>query len=155
MATTYTDVQPQNLPRFLNAMKVIYGPIDALSPADTTFWTPPRLAEGHQGRYLWTDAFGVLHLLSLSAIVSEKRSTYATTVTARLIDAVRYTLARTPPGQACLHGGSDEYPLAGGLSIGKEADEDDPGGGGDGLYRHYLTMWIFTLNHRMVMGCVR
>ena len=145
MATTYTNVQPQNLMRFLNAMKLVYGPIDTLSPADATSWTPPRLAEGHQGRYLWTDAFGVLNLLTLSALVPEKRTTY-TTLAARLIAAVHDTLGRTRDGQARLSGASDAHPLAGGLRIGKEADEDDPGGDGDGQYHHYLTLWMFALN---------
>ncbi|KAI1784534.1 hypothetical protein LXA43DRAFT_1122544 [Ganoderma leucocontextum] len=142
-----TNVQPPNLTKFLQAMKSVYGHIDALSPADAASWTPPPLAEGHRGRYLWTDAFGVLNLLTLSILASSEaaRLTY-TTLAARLIAAVHDTLGRTRDGQRRLPGASDAHPLAGGLRIGKEADEDDPGGDGDGQYHHYLTLWMFALN---------
>ncbi|KAM5537581.1 hypothetical protein V8D89_008659 [Ganoderma adspersum] len=152
MATT--NVQPQNLTKFLNALKCVYGPIDTLSSSDATSWAPPPLAEGHRGRYLWTDAFGVLNLLTLSVLVPEARSTY-TTLAARLIAAVHDTLGRTRDGQAPLPGASDAHPLAGGLRIGKEADEDDPGGDGDGQYHHYLTLWMFALNRMARASCER
>ncbi len=147
-----TNVHPQRLTKFLNAMKTVYGPIDALSPADAASWTPPPLAEGHRGRYLWTDAFGVLNLLTLSVLdssSSEGRLTY-TTLAARLIAAVHDILGRTRDGTRRLPGASDAHPLAGRLRIGKEADEDEDGpggdGDGDGQYHHYLTPWMFALN---------
>ena len=138
-----TKVQPQKLTKFLNAMKSVYGPFDTLSPAQAAAWTPPPMAEGHRGRYLWTDAFGVLNLLTLSALTSETR--YAT-LAARLIDTVHNTLGRTRDGTRRLPGATEEHPLLGGLRIGKEDEEDDPGGDGDGQYHHYLTIWMFALN---------
>ena len=63
-----TKIQPPRLTKFLNAMKSVYGPFDTLSPAQAAAWTPPPMAEGHRGRYLWTDAFGVLNLLTLGAL---------------------------------------------------------------------------------------
>nr|VWO95320.1 Protein-L-isoaspartate O-methyltransferase (EC (L-isoaspartyl protein carboxyl methyltransferase) (Protein L-isoaspartyl methyltransferase) (Protein-beta-aspartate methyltransferase) (PIMT) [Ganoderma boninense] len=142
-----TSAQPHNLTKFLNAMKAIYGPIDTLSPTDATSWTPPSLAEGDRGRYLWTDAFGVLNLLTLGALAPSEgaRSAY-NTLAARLIVAVHNTLGRTRDDQHRLPGASDEHPMAGGLRIGKEAEEDSPAGDGDGQYHHYLTLWMFALN---------
>ena len=148
-----TSVQPQSLSKFLRAMKAVYGPIDTLSPTDVASWTPPPMAEGHRGRYLWTDAFGVLNLLTLGALSppsssltpSATAATY-TTLAARLIAAVHDTLGRTRDGTHRLPGASDLHPLRGGLRIGKEADEDDPAGDGDGQYHHYLTLWMFALN---------
>ncbi|KAH9899170.1 hypothetical protein C8Q73DRAFT_678795 [Cubamyces lactineus] len=142
------NVQPQLILRFLKAMQSVYGPLDALTPAQASSWTPPPMAEGHRGRYLWTDAFGVLNLLTLSVLTSH-RALYAT-LAARLVQAVHDTLGRTRDGTARLLGASDAHPLAGGLRIGKEYEEDDPDGDGDGQYHHYLTMWMFALNR---MGC--
>ncbi|KAI0370590.1 hypothetical protein BV20DRAFT_966520 [Pilatotrama ljubarskyi] len=136
-------VQPQLISRFLRAMKSVYGPFDRLTPAQATTWTPPPMAEGHRGRYLWTDAFGVLNLLTLGVLTS---NALYTTLAARLVDTVHDTLGRTRDGARRLPGASDAHPLAGGLRIGKEDEEDDPGGDGDGQYHHYLTIWMFALN---------
>ncbi|KAL7277208.1 hypothetical protein ACG7TL_009057 [Trametes sanguinea] len=136
-------VQPQLIPRFLKAMKAVYGPFDTLAPSEASYWTPPPMAEGHRGRYLWTDAFGVLDFLTLGALTSD---TVYNTLAARLIQAVHDTLGRTRDGARRLPGASDEHPLAGGLRIGKEDEEEDPGGDGDGQYHHYLTIWMFALN---------
>ncbi|KAI0355917.1 hypothetical protein OH77DRAFT_1424188 [Trametes cingulata] len=136
-------VQPQLISRFLRAMNSVYGPFDRLTPAQATTWTPPPMAEGHRGRYLWTDAFGVLNLLTLGVLTS---NALYTTLAARLVDTVHDTLGRTRDGARRLPGASDTHPLAGGLRIGKEDEEDDPGGDGDGQYHHYLTIWMFALN---------
>ncbi|KAI0631272.1 hypothetical protein C8Q77DRAFT_1219398 [Trametes polyzona] len=125
-------------------MRSVYGPFDSLTPAQAATWTPPPMAEGHRGRYLWTDAFGVLNFLTLGALISEP-GPYAA-LAARLVSAVHDTLGRTRDGTRRLPGASDEHPLAGGLRIGKEDEEDDPGGDGDGQYHHYLTLWMFALN---------
>ncbi|OBZ67561.1 hypothetical protein A0H81_12331 [Grifola frondosa] len=135
--------QPQLLAKFLRAMKTVYGPFDMLTPAQATAWTPPPMAEGHRGRYLWTDAFGVLNFITLSTVTANP---VYTTLAARLIQAVHDTLGRTRSGTARLPGASDAHPLRGGLRIGKEDEEDDPGGDGDGQYHHYLTIWMFALN---------
>ncbi|CDO70987.1 hypothetical protein BN946_scf184830.g19 [Trametes cinnabarina] len=138
-----TAVQPQLLARFLKAMRSVYGPFDGLTSAAATSWRPPPMAEGHRGRYLWTDAFGVLNFLTLGTLTS---NTIYHALAARLIQTVHDTLGRTRDGTRRLPGASDEHPLAGGLRIGKEDEEDDPGGDGDGQYHHYLTIWMFALN---------
>ena len=69
----------------LKAMKAVYGPFDTLAPSEASSWTPPQMAEGHRGRYLWTDAFGVLNFLTLGALTSD---TVYNTLAARLIQAV-------------------------------------------------------------------
>ena len=167
-AQTCRDNNPEVLAKFFMATKAVYGPIDTLTLDQARTWTPPPLDDGHRGRYLWTDAFGVLNFLTLSTIAAttskptsnerdadsnsdtssheqQERERYIT-LAARLIDAVHSTLGRTRSGDARLPGASDAHPLAGGLRIGKAVDEDDPSGDGDGQYHHYLTMWIFALN---------
>ena len=106
------------------------------------------MSEGHRGRYLWTDAFGVLNFVSLGVITNNR--TY-TALAARLIDRVHDVLGRTRDGAQRLPGASDAHPLRGGLRIGKVGDEDDPSGDGDGQYHHYLTIWMFALN-RMALA---
>ncbi|KAI0718787.1 hypothetical protein C8T65DRAFT_570247 [Cerioporus squamosus] len=133
----------QFLNKCLRAMKAVYGPFDIVSPTEASSWTPPPMAEGHRGRYLWTDAFGVLNFLTLGTATSETRYT---TLAARLVETVHNTLGRTRDLTQRLPGASDAHPLAGGLRIGKEDEEDDPGGDGDGQYHHYLTLWMFALN---------
>ncbi|KAI0676317.1 hypothetical protein C8Q78DRAFT_1065189 [Trametes maxima] len=125
-------------------MSSIYGSFDTLTPAQAAAWTPPPMAEGHRGRYLWTDAFGVLNLLTLGALTT-RHALYAI-LAARLVTAVHDVLGRTRDGTRRLPGASDAHPLAGGLRIGKEVEEDDPGGDGDGQYHHYLTLWMFAPN---------
>ncbi|KAI9065229.1 hypothetical protein FKP32DRAFT_507509 [Trametes sanguinea] len=138
-------VQPQLISRFLKAMKAVYGPFDALAHTEASSWTPPPMAEGHRGRYLWTDAFGVLNFLTLGALAPDA-ATFYHTLAARLVQTVHDTLGRTRDGAHRLPGASDAHPLAGGLRIGKVDEEDDPGGDGDGQYHHYLTIWMFALN---------
>ncbi len=133
----------QILNKCLKAMQTVYGPFDALTPTQASNWTPSPMAEGHRGRYLWTDAFGVLNFLTLGATTSETR---CTTLAARLIESVHSTLGRTRNLTQRLPGASDAHPLAGGLRIRKEDEEDDPSGDGDGQYHHYLTLWMFALN---------
>ncbi|KAI0716809.1 hypothetical protein C8Q76DRAFT_692387 [Earliella scabrosa] len=163
-AQACTNVHPEILSKFLMATRAVYGPIDTITPDEARTWTPPPLDDGHRGRYLWTDAFGVLNFLTLSNIATSTTKTTSRepdpdasppeqrerqryiTLAARLIDAVHSTLGRTRAGDALLPGASDAHPLAGGLRIGKPADEDDPSGDGDGQYHHYLTVWMFALN---------
>jgi hypothetical protein len=52
---------PTPLTRFKEAMQGVYGPFETLTPSKTTSWIPPPKSGGHRGRYLWTDAFGVLN----------------------------------------------------------------------------------------------
>ncbi|KAI0918375.1 hypothetical protein AcV5_002379 [Taiwanofungus camphoratus] len=137
------DQSLEILPKFLKAMQTIYGPFSQISPTQATHWTPPPMAEGHRGRYLWTDAFGVVNFLTLSSLTSNP---VYNTLAARLIQTVHDTLGYTRDGTRRLPGATDAHPLAGGLRIGKEDEEDDPSGDGDGQYHHYLTIWMFALN---------
>ncbi|KAF2187064.1 hypothetical protein K469DRAFT_738270 [Zopfia rhizophila CBS 207.26] len=126
-----------NLPRFLAAMQCIYAfPTEpSASP-----WNPPPATAGHRGRYLWTDAFGVLNFLTLHRVTSQP--IYLAHAKS-LVSAVHSTLGRTRDLSSHLPGASPSNPLGGGLRIGKE---DATGPDGDGQYHHYLTLWMFALN---------
>ncbi|EPQ52292.1 hypothetical protein GLOTRDRAFT_47697 [Gloeophyllum trabeum ATCC 11539] len=131
------DVQP-----LLKTMQKVYGPFPD-GPAVKS-WIPPPAVGGHRGRYLWTDGFGVVNLLTLSKITSD--ATYLT-LAARLIETVHDILGRTREDRARLPGATDAEPLKGGLRIGKV---EESGPDGDGQYFHYLTVWMFALNRMSV-----
>lgn len=130
----------------LAAMEDVYGPLRTLTPASAQGWTPPPASSGHLGRYLWTDAFGVLNFITLHCLT--KSPTYLTCA-ARLIDTVHSVLGKTRSQDKYLPGASPERPLAGGLRIGKD---DESGPDGDGQYHHYLTVWMFALNRMSVVS---
>ena len=100
----------------------------------------------YKGRYLWTDAHGVCVYVALA------RETGDAAFLARaeaLVADVHATLGRDRRGRPL---GTPEALLAGGLRIGKVADERDPDG--DGQYMHYLTKWALALNRLGVArGC--
>ncbi|KAH6624264.1 hypothetical protein B0J18DRAFT_465501 [Chaetomium sp. MPI-SDFR-AT-0129] len=142
MTTTATVTTNPNLLHFTEAMRLVYGNTDQL-PADTvSTWTAPSQpgAGGHRGRYLWTDAFGVVNFISLAR---ETGSTSYLTIAQRLAKTVHDVLGRTRDGKARLPRATDEEPLAGGLRIGKM---EEKGPDGDGQYHHYLTLWMFALD---------
>lgn len=130
------------LRRFREAMAVVYGPFDNLSDDEATAWIPPDSpgAGGHRGRYLWTDAFGVVNFLTLFRETSSPRYLL---LAKRLVTAVHAVLGSTRDGSARLPGATDAEPLRGGLRIGKASAS---GADGDGQYHHYLTLWMFALN---------
>lgn len=132
----------RKLPHFLEAMNLVYGNIDHLSPDAAPKWTAPDKpgAGGHRGRYLWTDAFGLVNLITLS---KETASPVYLTLAKQLAHTVHNVLGRTRDGAARLPRATDAEPLAGGLRIGKMAEH---GPDGDGQYHHYLTLWMFALN---------
>lgn len=116
-------------------------------------WTPPSMPGGHRGRYLWTDAFGVINLITMHKEIS-KCDNHANgdnqylILADRLIETVHDVLGRQRDGLSRLPGATDANPLGGGLRIGKT---DDYGSDADGQYHHYLTVWMFALN-RMAMA---
>lgn len=130
---------------FEEVMQRVYGPYPTDTP-DPGSWQPPSNpgAGGHHGRYLWTDAFGIVNFITLSRVKggAESRQLYLE-LARRLADAVHSVLGRTRDGSARLPGATDEEPLKGGLRIGKL---DDDGPDADGQYHHYLTLWMFALN---------
>ena len=130
------------LRRFDEAMNVVYGSYDKLSDEEAEQWTPPDDpgAGGHRGRYLWTDAFGVVNFITLFRETSSKKYL---TLAKRLVTTVHDVLGKTRDGNARLPGATDKEPLKGGLRIGKV---DASGSDGDGQYHHYLTLWMFALN---------
>lgn len=132
--------------RFVEAMKSVYGPFDELSNDDAEAWTPPDNpgAGGHRGRYLWTDAFGVVNFVTL---FKETAKPKYLTLAKRLVKTVHDILGRKRDGSKRLNSASDEEPLTGGLRIGKM---DERGSDGDGQYHHYLTLWMFALNRLSV-----
>ncbi|KAG9050649.1 hypothetical protein FS837_003749 [Tulasnella sp. UAMH 9824] len=135
------------LTKFLTAMSSIYGPFPTLVDGAST-WTPPPMAEGHRGRYLWTDGFAVVNFLTLYRITSNP---LYLELGKRLITTVHDTLGKTRDLSARLPGATDANPLRGGLRIGKVDEEDDPEGDGDGQYFHYLSIWMFALNRTAVV----
>ncbi|KAF4340913.1 hypothetical protein FBEOM_5175 [Fusarium beomiforme] len=124
--------------RFARAMHQVYGDFDK----DAEAWTPPDNpgAGGHKGRYLWTDAFGVVNFITLYEETTDDKYL---TLAKRLVQTVHDVLGRTRDGSARLPGATDAEPLKGGLRIGKESAS---GSDGDGQYHHYLTLWMFALN---------
>ncbi|OIW33826.1 hypothetical protein CONLIGDRAFT_568514 [Coniochaeta ligniaria NRRL 30616] len=137
---------PSTLSRFLTSQSAVYGPLPAPLTAQTAHsWSPPASpgAGGHRGRYLWTDAFGLLNFITLSHTTPERseREGYLA-LARRLAESVHEVLGRTRDGKDRLPGASEEEPLAGGLRIGKV---EEGGGDGDGMYHHYATLWMFAL----------
>lgn len=131
------------LAKFTTALQHIYRfpiPSSSAPTTDPAAWTPPPASAGHKGRYLWTDAFGLLNFLTL---YRETSSPAYLTYARNLATAVHGTLGRTRDGRSLLPGATPANPLGGGLRIGKEAEG---GSDGDGQYHHYLTLWMFGLN---------
>ena len=125
-------------------MEQIYGPFDSLPKDKISVWTPPEMSEGHRGRYLWTDGFAVVNFITLSKETSDDKYLG---LADRLIQTVHDVLGRTRDGSSRLPNATDEYPLRGGLRIGKH---HATGSDADGQYHHYLTIWMFALNRMSI-----
>ncbi|KIW47809.1 uncharacterized protein PV06_00471 [Exophiala oligosperma] len=130
----------KKLAKFIQAMDSTYGRFPEPNDPNLSQWVPPPAAEGHRGRYLWTDGFAVVNFLTLYKITGETQ--YLTFAT-NLVTAVHDVLGYTRDGKQRLPGATDDDPLGGGLRIGKH---DESGPDGDGQYFHYLTVWMFALN---------
>jgi len=131
---------PTKLDKFCHAMEMVYGPFKHLSTDLARDWKPIPSPAGHRGRYLWTDAFGVLNFLTLYKHTNDAKYL---TLSKNLVQTVHDVLGRTRDGKSRLPGATDANPLGGGLRIGKTMES---GPDGDGQYHHYLTLWIFALN---------
>ncbi|KAM7223604.1 hypothetical protein V8F06_001078 [Rhypophila decipiens] len=134
-----------SLSLFQKATQQVYGPLPVAAdqPAYAyANWNPPSSpgAGGHLGRYLWTDAFGLLNLIALSRELSNPGYL---TLAKSLARTVHQILGRTRDQESRLPLATDSSPLKGGLRIGKV---DECGSDGDGQYHHYLTLWMFALN---------
>lgn len=95
---------------------------------------------GHNGRYLWNDAFGLINFITL---YHETEDASYLRYAESLASTVHRVLGRTRDGSELLPGASENNPLGGGLRIGKE---EASGPDCDGQYFHYLTIWMFALN---------
>lgn len=144
MALPISSPSPK-LDRFQQAMESVYGEFSNIEKPES--WSPPERSGGHRGRYLWSDAFGVINLLTMHKEycragnpVNDDRYLL---IAGRLIEAVHDVLGRTRDGLSRLPGATDDNPLGGGLRIGKT---DEHGSDCDGQYHHYLTIWMFALN---------
>jgi hypothetical protein len=126
--------------KFLAAMEAVYGNLGNLETRALGSWIPPPNSGGHRGRYLWTDAFGVVNFLTLHKELKEDKYLI---LAKRLVVRVHDILGWTRDGKSRLPGATDDNPLGGGLRIGKE---EAGGPDGDGQYHHYLTLWMFALN---------
>lgn len=145
MATPIMSPSPK-IDRFQQAMESIYGSFTDIE--DPGNWTPPLKSGGHRGRYLWTDAFGVINLITMHkeyniAGPGSPHDDRYLMLARRLIETVHDVLGRTRDGRSRLPGATDTNPLGGGLRIGKT---DESGPDCDGQYHHYLTVWMFALN---------
>ncbi|KAL4937221.1 hypothetical protein BDV06DRAFT_216045 [Aspergillus oleicola] len=143
-----TSSTSSKLSTFQSALSTLYGRLDPLSIPNPSTWTPPQASGGHKGRYLWTDAFGVLCLITLHTETNRSNTPpnpkdLYLILAARLIETVHNTLGYTRSGTRRLRGATDTNPVGGGLRIGKL---DESGPDGDGQYHHYLTLWMFALN---------
>lgn len=145
MALPISSPSPK-LDRFQQAMESVYGDFSNIESPES--WSPPQRSGGHRGRYLWSDAFGVINLLTMhkeycragNDTVNDDRYLI---IAGRLIDTVHDVLGWTRDGLSRLPGATDDNPLGGGLRIGKT---DEHGSDCDGQYHHYLTIWMFALN---------
>ena len=136
------------LQAFYQAVDRVYGSLSSIT--DPEQWNPPPSSGGHRGRYLWTDAFGVLNFLTLHRECANTPSPCQNlgpseflTLAERLVQSVHSTLGYTRSGSSRLPGATDDEPLKGGLRIGKEEAD---GADSDGQYFHYLTLWMIALN---------
>lgn len=113
-----TMATSKDIQRFREAMRLVYGPLDNIAGDTARTWVPPDHpgAGGHRGRYLWTDAFGVINFITLA---KETSSPIYLTLAKRLTSTVHDVLGRTRDGSARLPLATDEAPLKGGLRIGK------------------------------------
>jgi DUF1680 family protein len=80
---------------FKGAMQQTYGPFESLPFDHLANWIPPPMAEGHKGRYLWTDGFAVVNFITLYKQTSNQKYL---TLASRLIHTVHDVLGRTPDG---------------------------------------------------------
>ncbi|KAI2466000.1 hypothetical protein F4781DRAFT_445517 [Annulohypoxylon bovei var. microspora] len=136
------DPKAKRLALFEEAIKGTYGPYTR----DPVFWQPPEEpgTGGHRGRFLWTDAFGVVNFITLSREKGDLHSKKLYLELAKqLVETVHSVLGRTRDGTSRLPGATDEEPLKGGLRTGMP-DNLDPDI--DGQYHHSLTLWMFALN---------
>jgi hypothetical protein len=136
-----TTMSSPPLARFIEAMSAVYGP---LPPVNALTWEAPPKGGGFKGRYLWTDAFGVVNFLTLHKETGDDKYLL---LAKNLVRKVHDIQGRTRDGKSRLPGATDENPLGGGLRIGKE---EAAGSDGDGQYHHYLTLWMFALNRLSV-----
>lgn len=109
-------------------------------------------------RYLWTDSFAVCNYLELYRQTGQKNYLQ---LALKLVDQVHQTLGRYRDDDvrsgwlSGLDGeAAQQHPTRGGLRIGKQLNEQQPGEpvdvflewGRDGQYFHYLTKWMRALN---------
>ncbi|KAM7185384.1 hypothetical protein V8F33_012436 [Rhypophila sp. PSN 637] len=142
MASSSPSPTSHSLSLFQKATQLVYGPLPVDQSASAVAWNPPSSpgAGGHLGRYLWTDAFGLLNLITLSRELSNPAYL---TLAKSLVRTVHQILGRTRDQKSLLPLATDSSPLKGGLRIGKV---DEYGPDSDGQYHHYLTLWMFALN---------
>ncbi|KAI4253427.1 MAG: hypothetical protein LQ352_003693 [Teloschistes flavicans] len=136
--------ESEELEDFKEAMQLIYGRFDLLDVEQAASWTLPENLGGHRGRYLWTDAFGVLNFLTLHKETGDQKYLV---LAGSLIKTVHSVLGYDRGGKVRLPGASDQNPLGGGLRIGKV---DKKGPDGDGQYHHYLAIWMYALNRMSI-----
>ncbi|KAF4708008.1 hypothetical protein FOZ62_024627 [Perkinsus olseni] len=101
---------------------------------------------GHQRRYLWTDAFGVLNFISLSKGFPGRSSEFLGAA-GKLIKTVHETLGTPRSIELPMLTDPDRPGYYKGLRIGKlhARASSDAGMKLDGMYWHYVDKWLFAL----------
>ncbi|KAF4747447.1 hypothetical protein FOZ63_028520 [Perkinsus olseni] len=101
---------------------------------------------GHQRRYLWTDAFGVLNFISLSKGFPGRSSEFLGAA-GKLIKTVHETLGTPRSIELPMLTDPDRPGYYKGLRIGKlhARASSDAGMKFDGMYWHYVDKWLFAL----------
>mmetsp|Transcript_45784 Transcript_45784/g.115257 ORF Transcript_45784/g.115257 Transcript_45784/m.115257 type:complete len:360 (-) Transcript_45784:302-1381(-) len=147
------QVDRRLVPEALRLMESVYGPLQA-----DTFPRPMPAGEAGacangQRRYLWTDAFGVINLVSLAAASeSEQEAQGFMAAALKLVTTVHQSLGRpsspTHPMKPLSRPPSDPNSLEFvGLRIGKvhTRTPTDYGMNYDGMYWHYIDKWLLAL----------
>jgi hypothetical protein len=133
-------------------LQSVYGPVTSPSfPLPMPKEEAGLCADGHQRRYLWTDAFGVMAYTSLADYYegSVQAQEYRTAAD-KLIDVVHQCLGRprTNRPEDAMQPFDPKSPTGHvGLRIGKAASRKvtDYGMKYDGMYWHYIDKWLLAL----------
>jgi len=99
-----------------------------------------------QRRYLWTDSFAVVNMVTMYHRTEDKAWLAKAE---KLVEAVESSLGQTRGKRASIKMVAVDqkrpFRKCKGLRIGKVDPKEDDGMGGDGMYYHYISKWLFAL----------
>ncbi len=144
----------KNLDKFKRIMDHVYGEFTTASTWKPKLYREYTTGGGGGGRYLWTDAFGVINYITLFCETNDAQYLDQADALIHQVheilgrERITDTVSNNSPPPRRLGAATDEQPTLGGLRIGKNADEDSDDG--DGQYFHYLTKWMYCLNRMSI-----